>query len=255
MKRYLSPAVVLRATDFRESDRLVVLFTRKYGKIRAVAKGAKRSRKRGLGTLQIFTHARIEVVEGGKRSPIPRLESADLLHAFYGIARDPVALGYGCYFLELVDGFAQELEPHEAVFDLLVAFLARLDRDKVDERLLRIFELLAADGFGLRPNLESCRICGRHDDGDRPGAFSPDRGGWLCHDCSSGRPDCLPLSSQTRRTMQTILAVDRSRIDTVPTAPAVLEEMKRFLPRFVHGELGRQPKSVRYLVSVLSAKG
>ena len=255
MKHYRSTAVVLRTSDFGESDRLVVFFTRDFGKLRAVAKGAKRSRKRGLGALQIFSHLRVEVVEGG-RSPIPRIETADLLHPFYGMAADPVALGYGGYLVELVNGFSQELEPHPPVFDLLVAFLDRLDRGLGGERLLRIFELLAADGFGFRPNLDACLSCGLIADGApsgaAAGAFSAAQGGYICPACVPRVPDALPLAAETRGALLRVLQAPRKELDGVEIPRHALDEMRAFLPRFLQAQLGYAPKSIGYLRSLRS---
>jgi DNA repair protein RecO (recombination protein O) len=246
MKRYRSTAVVLRTSDFGESDRLVTFFTRDHGKLRAVAKGARRSRKRGFGVLQTFAHLRIEVAEGG-RSPIPRIESADLLHSFDRFSADPLALGYGGYLVELVDGFVQELHPNPAVFDLLLAFLDRLDRGMDAERVLRVFELLAADGFGLRPQLAACLACGAVPNEGARGAFSPGQGGYVCGDCAPRVADVLPMSAPTRAAMTRLLSVPRREIDDVAVTTRSLAEMRAFLPRFLQVHLGHAPKSIGYL--------
>ena len=253
MKHYRSTAVVLRAMDFRESDRMVTLMTRDFGKIRAVAKGAKRSRKRGFGTLQIFAHLRVDVVEGSK-SPIPRIDSMALLHPFYGLAEDPALLGYGAYLLEIVDGYCRQFEPFPRVFDLLVAFLARLDRGDPAERVLRIFELLAADGFGFRPNLDTCVVSGEPIPAARPCGFSVALGGAVHPDRMAGRSDCAPMSIATRAAMRRLLDAPRTELDQVPIDRRSLLEMRAFLPPFVEAQLGTALKSKSYLKQVLASR-
>lgn len=229
---------------------MITFFTKDYGKIRAVAQGARRSRKRGFGILQSFAQVQVQIVKT-KRSPIPRIETADLLHAFYGLAADPVALGYGGYLLEVVDGFSQEYQAHRKVYDLLAASLDRLNRGQKGERLLRLFELLVADGFGLRPNLESCTGCGKPI-GDSDALFSPILGGAVCQACRANHPHLTPLSAGTRQVLSRAVTTAQSRLDDLPISAKNLSEMRRFMPQFIEIQLGRQPKSVRYLRSILN---
>lgn len=247
MKRYRSPAVVLRAGNFGESDRMVTFFTRDHGKIRAVAKGARRSKKRGFGLLQPFVHIEVDIVEA-KKGSIPRLDAISLIDPFPSIATDPLALGYAGYFVELVNGFTQELEPHANAFDLLVDSLNRVDAGGFGEGDLRAFELLAARAFGLRPNLHRCQACGKNVPDTKSAAFSTLLGGVVCRGCAPGRHDTAPMSAKTRAAIRAIYGPDGR--DTALARPA-LAEMRRFVPGFLHAQLGRVPRSVGYLVSVI----
>ena len=100
-------ALVLRAVDFGESDRIVHLLTPAAGRLPAIAKGARRSKRRFPGTLDLMNRLAVQI-ERRRPAALARLEGARLLHTYEAVRTDPVRFALGCYLLELLDRLAPE---------------------------------------------------------------------------------------------------------------------------------------------------
>src|SRR2546425_7241851 len=116
MPIHTSDALILRTYTLGESDRIVVFLTRDRGKKRGVAKNARQSRRRFGGALEPMTCGRVAYLERERR---------DLVQVHYVeptrsplLARERDALGYVCYFAELIDEWAQEADPNETLYRL-----------------------------------------------------------------------------------------------------------------------------------------
>jgi hypothetical protein len=107
MVHRIEEALVLRAIDFGESDRIVHLLTPQSGRINAIAKGAKRSVRRFPGTLDLFNHLRVQIARR-RAATLARLEHTALLTCFPGLRSHPARFALGCYVVELLDRLAPE---------------------------------------------------------------------------------------------------------------------------------------------------
>ena len=105
--RLKSEAILLRAVDFGESDRIVHLLTPRTGRLTAIAKGARRSVKRFAGTLDLCNLLRVQV-EQRRRSSMARLDQATLVHPYLGLRAQPVRFALACTLIEVVDRMAPE---------------------------------------------------------------------------------------------------------------------------------------------------
>jgi DNA repair protein RecO len=138
MPLYTSDALILRTYTLGESDRIVVFLTRDRGKKRGVAKNARQSRRRFGGSLEPMTCGRVEYLER---------EGRDLVRLHYvEPTRSPLSvpnaqgLGYVAYFAELIDEWAQEADPNEALFRLGASAVEALATGVPIEPLARYFE-------------------------------------------------------------------------------------------------------------------
>ncbi len=152
-------AFVLRAMPLGESDRIVTFLTRSAGKVRAVAKGARRSRRRFGSNLEPLSRVRLSWFER-EGSDLGRVEAADLLESFYRLQEDPERGAVLACFAEVADGFAREQQEDEAFFRLLHAVL-RAVRGGLDLEVAgRYFEIWTLRLHGVLPSLEGCNRCG-----------------------------------------------------------------------------------------------
>jgi len=188
-----TPAIVLRAINYGESDRVVTLIGRTTGRLSALARGARKSQKRFGGGLGLCA-----VGDAGLRerhgAELLTLERFDLRESHASFATDIARMAHAAYVAELVSKLCAPRQVEPEIYDWLLAFLGALDRHGASAERLRVFELglLARLGFG--PMLETCAVCG----GARLGAASddeaayrwdPDRGGAVCGACGKrGRP-------------------------------------------------------------------
>ncbi|GLI37438.1 DNA repair protein RecO [Geobacter hydrogenophilus] len=150
-------AIVLAAMDYRESDRIVTLFTLQYGKLRGVAKGAKRSARRFGPALEPFARIDVELVV---REGLSSLRGADIVTLYPGIRRDLRAIGLAGYAVELVDRYLPDGAPTPRLFRLLSSYLERLDQGEPLPSDRRFFEANFLNILGYRISLDHCASCG-----------------------------------------------------------------------------------------------
>lgn len=177
-------ALVLRSHPLGESDRIVTFLTRSAGKIRGVAKGARRSRRRFGSNLEPLSRVRLSYFER-EGSDLARIEAADLLESFYRMQEDPERAAVLACMAEVADAFAREQQEDEPYFRLLHAVL-RAIRDGLDlDQAARYFEIWTLRLHGVLPPLSLCARCGG-DLSARGGMYDRREGGVLCRRCAPG---------------------------------------------------------------------
>jgi len=197
MPVYKAEVIVLRQQQLGEADRIVTLFTRELGKLRAVAKGVRRPTSRLGGRIEPFTHARLLLARGRTLDVIAQ---AEIVGAFAGVRADLIRSAHAAYVAELVDRGLPDRDRHEEVFELTRGTLEALDRagkDSAEMTVLR-FALRLTGFLGYQPETEACLECGRHvprgHGGAESWAFSSRRGGVLCAACRVQDTDAVSAS-------------------------------------------------------------
>jgi DNA repair protein RecO (recombination protein O) len=173
MSLYHDQGVVLRTHKLGEADRIVTLLTKGHGKVRAVAKGVRKTKSRFGGRLEPTSHVRLLLYEGRELDIVTQAESID---HFRAIRDDLDRLGQAVSMLEAADQLALEREPNHRIYDMLVGALRTL-ADQGSPLVVPAFflKLLALEGF--RPQVESCLVCG--DEGPLV-AWAIEDGGLRC---------------------------------------------------------------------------
>jgi DNA repair protein RecO (recombination protein O) len=160
-----SEAIVLRTYPLREADLLVTLFTRLEGKVRGVARSAKKSKRRFGGALEPLTYVRA-FYEDRERQELARLDSCEVLESplatEVGYPR-AVALGH---VAELLDELLPDREANDAVFRLAISVLGGLRGAEI-WMPVTYFELWMTRLMGYLPELSECMVCGRTLNGSR----------------------------------------------------------------------------------------
>lgn len=160
-----SEAIVLRTYPFRESDLLVTLFTRLEGKVRGVARAAKKSRRRFGGALEPLTYVKV-TYEDKERQELARLDACEVIESpltsEVGYPR-AVALGH---VAELLDELSPDREANDAVFRLAVSVVRELRGNEI-WLPVTYFELWMSRLMGYLPDISECLSCGRPLNGSR----------------------------------------------------------------------------------------
>lgn len=181
-------AVILRHNNYGEADRLLWLFTRERGKLRAIAKGVRKMRSRKAGHLEPFIHASLQLAAGRDLWIVTQAETVD---AFLPIRENLELTAYALYVLELLDRFTYEEGEYPALFQLLLDTLKRIKQSEDVFLAVRYYELRILDLVGFRPQLFNCVECGETIQAEDQ-FFSAEKGGVLC-------PKCGVASSNSRR--------------------------------------------------------
>lgn len=160
-QQILTPAIVLRVMDYGEADSIVTLLTETHGKVSALARGAKKSRKRFGAALGLFGCGEATLRE---RRDLWLLEELHAQRGFLRLGQELGRFSHACYACELSQHLCPPHEPEPQVYALLLAFLDRLDQlplaDRPPVSPLRAFELRLLDSVGLGLSLRHCASCG-----------------------------------------------------------------------------------------------
>ncbi len=245
-------AIVLRARDYSESDRIVTLLTREYGKLGGIAKGAKKSRARFERKLEPFSHVMLYF----RRRPhgqlvfITKAEAAELPQ--YRLDDELGRFALGSYMLELAEALTSEEAEAAGAYEILTDALDALCRGSASAAIRQAFELkmLAWAGYGLE--FGRCRACGIPIQAEREAVlFVPARGGVVCRRCH-------PATSAGAFRMDSKSAAALAHLGAAAfTAAACAEPAEPdgaiAIARFIAGVLDRKLRSVEFLDSVLPA--
>jgi DNA repair protein RecO (recombination protein O) len=257
-------ALLLRAVDFGESDRIVHLLTPAAGRVPAIAKGARRSRRRFPGTLDLFNRLAVQL-ERRRPAALARLEGARLLHTYESIRADPARFALGCYLLELLDRLAPEGgAPADLarLFEFSTGALDWIDRERPDARLRTLLELRALGALGLRPELLRCVRCGRALEADAKNPAAPVRfrvaeGGPACARCAAEPAEgaALPIHLGTLRALDRALRFPLREMGRIALGGDALVEAQRVAQRFLGFHVGVELRSQRILDEELTLPG
>ena len=197
MPTYRDDALVLRTHKLGEADRIITLLTRRHGKVRAVARGVRRTSSKFGGRLEPFSHVDVQFAQGKALDVVAQVES---LRAFgEPLLSDYEAYTCGQVMLETADRLvAEEGQPSPSQYRLLVGALRVLGKGTVDgprpaAMVLDSYLLRALATAGWAPSLSDCARCGEVG----PHAFfNPSAGGMVCVGCrppGSARPSPLTV--------------------------------------------------------------
>jgi DNA repair protein RecO (recombination protein O) len=188
-------AVVLRHNNWGEADRLLVLFTQEMGKIRAIAKGARKLRSRKAGHLEPFTRVSLQLARGRDMLIVTQAETLD---PYLPLRQDLQLPTYASYIVELLDRFTYEEGENRALYHLLTDTLERLCSSADIDLVVRYYEIRLLDLVGFRPQLMNCIHCGA-EILPQDQYFSAALGGVLCPNCGKGVAGSRPISMDALR--------------------------------------------------------
>lgn len=178
--------IVLKHIKTSYNRKMIVLFSRKYGKIRAGTSIGEKGKTKSSLALQSFTVGRYELFVSRDNYNI---DAAEVLKTYYKISDDLDKFMYGSYVLEFTEKVLEENVARPKVFDLLIEFLNLLEtRDKGIGTLVLAYQTKLLGHAGVMPELDKCTVCGRTMEkgaGDR--FLSIDSGGVVCSKCATER--------------------------------------------------------------------
>jgi DNA repair protein RecO (recombination protein O) len=234
MNLYREQGVVLRTWKLGEADRIVVFLTQGEGKVRAVAKGVRKTKSRFGGRLEPFSHVDLSLYRGRELDIVTQ---AEVINPFRSLREDYDRVVAGAAMLEAVDQVAQEREAAIRLYLLLVRALRALDGGARDPSVVLdafLLKLMALEGY--RPALTECAGCGASD--QPPRCFSIARGGGLCERCRSGQESTLDAG--TRPLLAALLGDDLDTSAGTDPAPASRREAGALVKGYVEYHLDRR---------------
>lgn len=243
--QYNSRVLILTNQDYRETDRLVTLFTESKGKLTAIARGVKKPASSLRAVTQPFVYAELSMHTGKN---LDLITQGQLLNFFPQIRQNTDALLSVVYILELLNKTLLERYPLPRFFTFTVNFLQTLDIQGLKPILIRYFEIALLKELGLQPQIDVCVNCRCQD--RHMQFFSLSEGGGLCAQCADRYPG-MKLSGETWALLRLLLLQDNYKLllRVKPSAEG-LAQLEHVLEKYLEYHLERRlavPEAVRKL--------
>lgn len=245
-------ALVLRVLEFGESDRIVHLLTPTWGRVTAIAKGAKRSQKRFFGTLDLFHRLHVEIVRH-KPHTMARLENTRLLEGATALRRDAKRFCLASYLVELIDRLATEGGTDSGAPDVYAVareVLGAVSTRPPDFQSQAFLELRLLAALGFKPELSHCVRCGTPLGTAERVIFHVGEGGPLCPACLSGASG-LRVRLATLRALELSLRLPADAHGRLQLRPELVAEARALVRRFQRFHVGVELRSEPVLDQML----
>jgi len=245
---HATTAIVLRTRPYGESDKIVSCLTADHGKITGIAKGAKRSRKRFVNSLEPFSLINLRFLDRS-HSNLVFILAADLLLGFKTLASCLDKIAFASYLVEITDGLIGEREENPLVFHHLRKGLNFLEGNDTSLAFLASFELELLRLAGYQPSLDSCQRCGKQrNDGLRLcWHFSVKDGGILCEGCAGLNGEIQPVDAVTLATLAHLQQKRGEPSSGVSPPSSVLKEIRLIVLPFIQFHINREIRSASFL--------
>lgn len=241
-------AIVLKTRDFRETSKIAIFYSKKFGKMSGLLKGIRTDPKKFASNLDFLSINEINFYKK-RLSELHLVSQCDLKRSFNCIRSDVVKFGLAAFCSELIDSIMPPEDAHAEIFELLVNFLDSLENAKPSQKLMYNFTLKALSLSGFKPHLESCVIC--NSSIESQAFFSNHFGGLLCTQCSNKDAQCESILPGT---IATILFLQKSKWPEslrLSILPFVENQLNRIIFSFLNFHLEKKFKSLKMLNEVL----
>lgn len=240
---YRTEAIVLKRSDFFESDRLLILYTPNLGKIRAIAKGVRKPTSRKGGHVELFTHSQLLIAKGRNLDIVTQAET---IHPFLPLREDLLRITHAYYAAELIDRFTEERVENRPLFELLLSVLGWIGEASDLSLVMRLFELHLLGYVGYRPQLFRCARCEARIE---PVAnfFSPEDGGVLCPPCGEAEPQARSISLNALKALRFLQTRDYAICQRLRISEKLHGELEMIMHGYITHILGMDLKAAAFL--------
>ncbi len=241
-----TPAIVLRAVNYGEADRVVTLFGREIGRVSALARSARKSQRRfagglGLGAVGV---AALRERPGAEMLSLESFDATGATHVALGT--DIARLAHASYAAELVTKLCAPRQAEPAVYDWLAEMLERLAGGRATAERLRVFELGLLRGLGIQPVVDRCAVCATADPA-APFRWDPERGGAVCAACArSGRP----IAAATRAALVHLAGLSLLDAEAVALTTEVNRGCREALAEIINQHISGPLKSLEFIAKL-----
>lgn len=249
MTTYKTEAIVLKCMASGEADTTVTFFTPQFGKLTALAKGARRLRSKRAPYLEPLYHSKVLLGKGRKLDFVREVEG---VNAFLPLREDLEHLTCGLCIAELIDQFCPEGQEDKALFQTLLNVLSSLCHCTAPETVLHCFKLHLLAQVGYQLELQRCVVCHRKLTPDQI-FLSPKDGGTACPKCATEQAP--PVSVNALKVMRFLQRSDFAHASRLKLNSKLSSEIRRLLRHCIEYLLDRELKADRFLDTLEKLSG
>lgn len=232
---YATEAIILRRADFGEADRLLTILSPNYGKLRVIAKGARKITSRKAGHVELFTRVKLLVAQG---RAFDIVSQAETIEPHRPLREDLQRGTLAHYFAEMAEQFAQEDNEDAPLYETLAEGLMWLSECKHVSLAARAFEMRLLTLAGYRPQLFKCALTGaaletdaKPDDPRITTLFSPAHGGALCAAAAPRAREGMLLTRDALTLLRILQLQTFEQIDLLDVPATTAQQTERALQR------------------------
>lgn len=233
--------IVIRTTDYGETNKIVTLYTREWGKVGVMARGAKRPKSRLAAVTQHFSYGHFVVY---RSTGLGTLQQADLISSYRRIREDIFLTAYASYIVELLDRSTQDTTPNPYLFQHLQQTLQYMAEGYDPEIIMNIFEVKMLAVLGITPELTKCVSCSTNEG---IFAFSIRKAGIICSNCFSKDDYHLKVSQATIKLLKVFYYFDLSRLGSISVKEHTKQQLRKVIDTYYEEYSGLYLKSKRFL--------
>jgi DNA repair protein RecO (recombination protein O) len=244
---YVTDAIVLSRFDYGEADRIMTLFTPAHGKLKAIAKGVRRTTSRLGGALEPLAELRVALARGRNFDVVTQVQ---VVQAWLRLRDSLESAATAWYLAELADRSIEERHEAEGLYALLRRAYELLDAGMDPGRAARWYEMHLADELGVRPEVDRCVECDRVLEADERFRWVPPLGGVLCSRCPGPPHELTALSLEGLKLLKAYQRLDVEALAALRLPAEVEREVERAMRDFLRVSLERDARSLRFLDEV-----
>lgn len=235
MTEVLTKGLVLRTVDYRDSDRMLTIFSPEYGAMSILSRGCRKQKAKLRAASQIFACGEFEIKGKADRY---YLTGAKIEESFFEISSDAVCFAAGSYILNLSEQVIYPEQENFGLYNLLILVLKKLCNAENFHEIVLFFELRIMVSEGFSPWLIDCTICGGNE---MPYYFDIKNGGLLCADCHSIESSLIKAG--TLATLRYMLEMDINKIDNLIITDEIKMDIDNILSAYVRMHMDKSLKS------------
>lgn len=247
-----TPAITLKSRKWGEADRIVTFYTLRFGKLRGVARGARRMKSHFGSALEPFVLCDLNLFEK-PNDTLHRVSQADIKETFPALRESLALMAGAARMTNLVNAITPDGDPAAGIFETLAQGLRALNQGNDPSLTTLLFQIKLLGLTGFRPQTDHCAACGRETQrmGEgRAGRFSALAGGLLCDGCIGRRPErYLLLSPGSLAFLQQALRMTPEILNRLKASGQVRSELETAIEGYVTVVAGKRLPPVNFLAA------
>jgi DNA repair protein RecO (recombination protein O) len=241
-------AVVLKSQKLGETSKIIIMYSRKYGKIKLVAKGARGLKSRFYGTLEPLNYISVVFYQHENRD-LQLLSQADIIESYSDVKNDLNKFSLAVIAVEIILRAIYDVEPNPRLFKLVIDFLQAMnDAKEFLENYLYWFELKFLELYGHKPHLNTCVFCGRSSLLNQELFFSMERGGMICSSCEAKEQVKTRISLNLAHYLTALENAQIKEISGIENSTEIIDQSEMLLIKFMEYHIeGLKPlKTIKF---------
>lgn len=244
MSTFKARGIVIKEVLVGESNKIVTLLLKEFGKVSVSARGARKSKSKFLAGTSLFSYSDFIIYTGNKYYTLSQI---DQIESFYTLCQDIESYAYGTYFLDLIDKTILENMKCNEILLLLLKSLKALTYKKISNSLIaRIFEFKFLQFNGYMPEIQVCINCNEYILKN----YFFNINGLICENCSKYIKNTLSISDSTLYSIQYILNSDLNNLFNFNVSDNVLSQLKQISKLFFNEYYNLNLKTYKFLQDI-----